>query len=102
MDLTGEQLCFYLSTPWAHGGDSGARPMVDLWAQGEETMGKWNAIDKQIQKHSHKVTNQSTNECLKPGRFLYLNHVDGQVTIVMALSYHLIIICNKKQQDQIF
>ncbi len=34
----------------------------ELWAHHGETVGKWNEIDNQMQKHTHKVTSITAND----------------------------------------
>ncbi len=43
-------------------------PLWDMWAHRGETVGKWNEIDKQMQKHTHKVTNIKANDYVNVGQ----------------------------------
>ena len=45
------------------------RPTVGtLWAHRGKTVGKWNEIDKQMQKHTHKVANIKANDYVSVGQ----------------------------------
>ena len=52
---------------WAHCGNV-VGPLWELWAHRGETVGKWNEIDKQMQKHTHKVTNIKANDSVNVGQ----------------------------------
>ncbi len=43
-------------------------PLWELWAHCGETVGKWNEIDKQMQKHTHKVASIKANEYVIVGQ----------------------------------
>ncbi len=43
-------------------------PPWGAWAHRGETVGKWNEIDKQMQKHTHKVANIKANDYVNVGQ----------------------------------